>query len=158
MELAKSDLQVPKEIASQEIAPDRYRADGGIESEATEVGMKNLDPMNAASYRKPPLDASRISGPAMRSIPSAPTIISPSKTEKSEPVSSCATVSTVRPEFTADEIMIRKPGNIFPVLRSDRYANKWAYVTAVATAHGPIQEVFLGSGGGTKKMNGVFIP
>ena len=39
VELAKSDLEVLKEIASQEIAPDRHGADRGIEGEGAEVRM-----------------------------------------------------------------------------------------------------------------------
>ncbi len=47
MELAKSDLEVLKEIASQEIAPDRHGTDGGVEGEASQVRVRKFEPVNS---------------------------------------------------------------------------------------------------------------
>ena len=47
MVFAKADLDVPKEIAPEEIAPDGHGADRGIKSEASEVGMRYFEAMNS---------------------------------------------------------------------------------------------------------------
>jgi len=47
MELAKSDLDLLKEVAPQQIARDGNGADGGIEDETSKVRMRKFEPMNS---------------------------------------------------------------------------------------------------------------
>jgi hypothetical protein len=46
-EFAKADLDMLKEIAPKEVASDGNCADGRIEGEAAEVGMRQFEPMNS---------------------------------------------------------------------------------------------------------------
>ena len=47
MELAKSDLDMPEEIAPEQVARDGHSADGGIEGEAPELRMREDKTMNS---------------------------------------------------------------------------------------------------------------